>query len=62
MNETKREVLICAGGCISSGSSKVQAALRRELIDRGLDRDIRIVGTGCHGFCEMGPLVTVFQN
>ncbi|MBQ5587708.1 MAG: SLBB domain-containing protein, partial [Selenomonadales bacterium] len=62
MNEAKREVLICAGGCISSGSNKVQAALRRELIDRGLDRDIRIVGTGCHGFCEMGPLVTVYPE
>lgn len=62
MNEVKREVLICAGGCISSGSNKVQAALRRELIDRGLDREVRIVGTGCHGFCEMGPLVTVYPE
>lgn len=62
MNEAKREVLICAGGCISSGSGKVQAALRRELIDRGLDRDVRIVATGCHGFCEMGPLVTVYPE
>ncbi|MBQ8682170.1 MAG: NADH-quinone oxidoreductase subunit NuoF [Selenomonadales bacterium] len=62
MNEAKREVLICAGGCISSGSNKVQAALRRELIDRGLDREVRIVATGCHGFCEMGPLVTVYPE
>lgn len=60
MNEAKKEILICAGGCcLSSGSNKVQTALRQELIDRGMDKDVRIVGTGCRGFCEKGPLVTI---
>ncbi|MFZ3170399.1 MAG: NADH-quinone oxidoreductase subunit NuoF [Carboxydocellales bacterium] len=50
------KILICGGtGCISSGSSKLIARLNEELAKEGLN--IPVVMTGCHGFCEQGPLV-----
>ena len=65
-------VLICAGtGCIASGSMKVYENLRTECQERGLqvyvglthhddaEKSLHIKMSGCHGFCEMGPLVHI---
>ena len=58
-----REVLVCGGtGCISSGSRKVQEAFAVELEKNKLAQKVKIVETGCHGFCEMGALVTVYPG
>lgn len=63
MEHIRTHVLICSGtGCISSGSKRVQALLRQQLIEYGLDKEIKVVETGCHGFCEMGPLVIVYPE
>lgn len=63
MENYRAHVLICAGtGCISSGSEKVGAALRKQLVEKGLDQEVKIVKTGCHGFCEMGPLVIIYPE
>jgi len=53
-------LLICGGtGCISSGSRQLYTSLREELNRAGLADDCQVVFTGCHGFCEQGPLVIV---
>lgn len=63
MEHIRSHVLICTGtGCVSSGSKKVEAALKEQLALKGLDKEIKIVETGCHGFCEMGPLVIVYPE
>lgn len=63
MEHFRAHVLICAGtGCVASGSKKVEAALRVELEKKGLDKEVKVVETGCHGFCEMGPLVIVYPE
>ena len=63
MEYYRAHVLICAGtGCISSGSKKVEAAMREQLLKKGLDKEVKIVETGCHGFCEMGPLVIIYPE
>ncbi|MDU2065720.1 MAG: NADH-quinone oxidoreductase subunit NuoF [Sporomusaceae bacterium] len=63
MEHIRAHVLLCAGtGCVSSGSKKVQAAFVRELERRGLNKEVKVVETGCHGFCEMGPLVIVYPE
>jgi len=63
MEHFRAHVLICAGtGCISSGSKKVEAAFRDQLTKTGLDKEVKIVETGCHGFCEMGPMVIVYPE
>lgn len=55
-----KRILLCTGtGCVSSGSRKVTAKLKEELEKRGVLNDFRIVNTGCHGFCEQGPIMIV---
>ncbi|WP_028309735.1 NADH-quinone oxidoreductase subunit NuoF [Desulfitibacter alkalitolerans] len=56
----KKRILICAGtGCVSSGSNKVEAKLKETIKEKGLQDDVQVVITGCHGFCEQGPLLIV---
>lgn len=63
MDHIRAHVLICAGtGCVSSGSKKVEAALQEELKNKGLEKEVKIIETGCHGFCEMGPLVIIYPE
>lgn len=56
----KKTILICGGtGCVSSRSRPLFAALERELVARGLTDKFQLKFTGCHGFCEQGPLVLI---
>jgi NADH:ubiquinone oxidoreductase subunit F (NADH-binding)/(2Fe-2S) ferredoxin/Pyruvate/2-oxoacid:ferredoxin oxidoreductase delta subunit len=51
---------LCSGtGCGANGSKKVYDALIAELAKRGLSK-VTIKRTGCHGFCERGPILIVF--
>jgi len=51
-------VTICGGtGCRVYGSEKVINALRAEICRSGIEADVRM--TGCHGFCEQGPVVVI---
>jgi NADH-quinone oxidoreductase subunit F/NADP-reducing hydrogenase subunit HndC len=52
--------LICQGtGCVSAGSKEIHASLEKELSNLNLGDSIEVKRTGCHGFCEKGPLVVV---
>ncbi|MGQ9569816.1 MAG: NADH-ubiquinone oxidoreductase-F iron-sulfur binding region domain-containing protein [Thermodesulfovibrionales bacterium] len=56
----KQILLICQGtGCISGGSEQIYLQLRDEVERLGLDGDVKVKRTGCHGFCQQGPLVVV---
>ena len=53
-------VTLCAGtGCCASGCLSVVASLREELKNKALSEKIKIRATGCHGFCEQGPLMVI---
>jgi NADH:ubiquinone oxidoreductase subunit F (NADH-binding)/(2Fe-2S) ferredoxin/Fe-S-cluster-containing hydrogenase component 2 len=59
----ERHILICAGtGCISSGAGEVQKALISSLQEHKLDDKVRIIMSGCHGFCEKGPIFIVYPE
>ena len=50
----------CAGtGCLACGASDVIAAFRAEIEKQGLKDKVEFKGTGCHGFCEKGPIVVI---
>ncbi len=56
----KRLVTVCGGtGCRAYGCVKVANRLKKEIKKQGLDGSIEMKLTGCHGFCERGPLVVV---
>jgi NADH-quinone oxidoreductase subunit F len=53
-------ISICAGtGCLASGASSVVQAVEEELARQGLAAEVGFRGTGCHGFCERGPIIVI---
>ena len=50
---------LCNTGCRALGSVPVQEALERAFRERRLEGRLRLQLTGCHGFCEAGPLLVV---
>jgi NADH-quinone oxidoreductase subunit F len=57
--------LVCWGtGCLANGSKAVAEALAREIDTQGLKVDVNIglKTTGCHGYCENGPLVALMPK
>ena len=60
MSTYRTDLLLCGGtGCHASGSQEVKEALQKELTRQGLDREIRVIETGCNGFCAQGPVMVV---
>ncbi|MGN0163342.1 MAG: NAD(P)H-dependent oxidoreductase subunit E, partial [Candidatus Ornithomonoglobus sp.] len=59
----KYQVLVCGGtGCHSSGSRKVIDALEDEIAKHQLEKDVKIVRTGCFGLCSLGPIMIVYPE
>jgi len=53
-------IAVCTGtGCQAHGCNKVVDLLRAELDSAGLSDKIEVKTTGCHGFCEKGPLAVI---
>jgi len=53
-------VAVCAGtGCRAYGAETVAATLESEIEKRGLADKVGVRRTGCHGFCERGPLIVI---
>ncbi len=56
-------VAICSGtGCTAYGAPAVVEALRAEVKKRDLADKVRIRSTGCHGFCEQGPVMVIHPD
>ena len=63
LDPDKKLVTICGGtGCIAFGSPRVQEAFQAELEKRGVTGEISVKETGCHGFCEKGPVVVILPS
>lgn len=70
LKQTK-QVLVCGGtGCVAGGSLHIYDRIKQMCEDRGLDvcvklehepheHNIGLKKSGCHGFCEMGPLLKI---
>ena len=73
LNAQKKQILICGGtGCVAGGSLKIYDRMQELLNERGVKCTVKLdvhdhdheesVGlkkSGCHGFCEMGPLLRI---
>ena len=59
----KSHVLICGGtGCHSNSSSLIKNEFEKHLKEKGLEKDVLIVMTGCFGLCAAGPVVIVYPE
>jgi NADH-quinone oxidoreductase subunit F/NAD(P)H dehydrogenase (quinone)/NADP-reducing hydrogenase subunit HndC len=53
-------LMVCGGtGCHATGSIAVIERLREEVTQKGLQDKVRVIETGCNGFCAMGPILVV---
>jgi NADP-reducing hydrogenase subunit HndC len=53
-------ITVCSGSaCLASGSAEVVASLEAQIEAQGLRDKVDIRKTGCHGFCERGPIIVV---
>src|SRR3990172_6528396 len=60
MDNGRRTVFVCQGtGCVSSRSPQIRDALEGRIKVSGLGDMVEVKLSGCHGFCEQGPLVAV---
>ena len=74
LSRQHKQVLVCAGtGCVAGGSLKIFANIKKRCEELGLDvcvelkhephegdeKSIGLKKSGCHGFCEMGPLLKI---
>jgi len=69
--KVKRRVVVCAGtGCMAGGSLKLVEVLKKAVAEAGLDltvalepeagvKDLHLSKSGCQGFCQMGPLLSI---
>ena len=62
-DDKKPCITLCSGSaCHATGSEKVADAILAELESHGLKDQVDIRRTGCHGFCEKGPIVVVYPE
>jgi len=53
-------ITLCSGtACHASGSKEVAASIEEEIKKQGLSAEVDFRKTGCHGFCERGPIVVI---
>lgn len=62
-DEYQTHVLVCGGtGCQASESALIVERFRAEIEKAGLSQKVKVVTTGCFGFCEQGPIVKIFPD
>ena len=63
LDAPKKDILVCGDtGCLVSDSAKIIENLRAEVKAAGLEADVKVVQTGCFGFCAQGPIVKVMPD
>lgn len=57
---TEKNILVCGGtGCLANNSDKIIQILTALLKTRGMVEQVKVIRTGCFGFCEQGPIVKI---
>ncbi len=58
-----KTVRVCCGtGCLANGSAKVAEEFEKLVDEKQVKVECDIKKTGCNGFCENGPLVTILSD
>ncbi len=71
LERQSKKILVCGGtGCVAGGSLQIYAKIKKMCEEQGIDvcvelehephdHNIGLKKSGCHGFCEMGPLLKI---
>ena len=59
----RAHILVYGGtGCTSGNSHKIAEEFERKLKEKGLDKEVKLIMTGCFGLCALGPIVVVYPD
>jgi NADP-reducing hydrogenase subunit HndC len=59
----KPSIAVCAGmGCLGLSNGRILSAFEEEISKKKLKTKVDIRATGCHGYCEKGPLVVIYPE
>lgn len=63
MTKIKYHLMACGGtGCRASQGAELVDRLNETIREKGLESEVKVVTTGCFGFCEQGPIVKVLPD
>lgn len=63
MGKYKMHLMVCGGsGCRAAANAEIGKALDKALKDHELQDEMKVINTGCFGFCEKGPIVKVLPD
>jgi len=57
--KSRTQIHVCMTGCRAYGAAEVAAALSEEVRKNGLDKEVEVRSTGCHGFCAKAPVIAI---
>jgi len=59
----RSHVLFCNGtGCVSSKAPELMAKMEELLVKNGIEKEVKIIKTGCFGLCEKGPIMVIYPE
>jgi len=59
----RMQILVCGvAGCQSSGSLEIIAELEKQIKTGGLEKEVKVVKTGCFGLCAQGPIMITYPD
>ena len=62
-DQDKPCIAVCGGpGCLANQCLEVRDAFVNEIAAKGLTDKVDIRTTGCHGFCERGPIALIYPQ
>ncbi|MBN1969239.1 MAG: NADH-quinone oxidoreductase subunit NuoF [Candidatus Delongbacteria bacterium] len=63
MDKFKYHILVCGGtGCRAAEGEMIVENLKKSIEVKNLENDVKVVTTGCFGFCEKGPIVKIVPD
>lgn len=63
MSNYRAHVLVCCGtGCTSSNSHIIMENFSKFVAEKGLEKEIDVVKTGCFGLCAEGPIIVIYPE
>lgn len=59
----EKHIMICGGtGCKATDSDEIIRSLNKLITDNNLEDKVKVVMTGCFGFCAQGPIVQILPD
>ena len=63
MDMVRGHILCCGGtGCTSSGCDAIIKEMEAQLAAHDLEKEFKIIKTGCFGLCALGPIMIVYPE